>query len=292
MSFSSLRERADRLRDLPLEAVLLRWGATQDRADKAKWHTRRGVISVTGAKFMNWNLSFGGGGAIDLAMHLGGLRFLDALEWLSENFTAYDPSDPPQVPLLRVRLGRNTQLRPLLLPFSHEEKLPAVRRYLYDRRRLPAHLVEPLIAGGSVYADWMGNAVFLLLGKEEEPVGAEIRGTTSRPWRGMAPGSRKDLGHFSIPVLEPTAIILCESAIDAVSCRALNDGAFCISTAGARPNPIWLKSILRNGKPVYCGFDADPTGDEMAQAMIEIHPEVTRLRPPLKDWNEVLKARP
>jgi hypothetical protein len=280
MSFQEMRERADRLRALPLEAVLLRWGATRDRADKAKWHTGRGVISVTGAKFMNWNRSFGGGGAIDLAMHLGDLRFMEALDWLARNFPAHDPSDPPQVPP-----------RPLLLPFPHEEKLLEVRRYLYDRRRLPEALVEPLIAGGFVYADWRGNAVFLLLGKEEEPVGAEIRGTTSRPWRGMAPGSRKDMGYFSISVPEPTAVILCESAIDALSCRTLSDGAFCISTSGARPNPLWLKSLLKNGKPVYCGFDADTTGDEMASAMIEIHPDVMRLRPPLKDWNEVLKER-
>ena len=239
MSLSSLRERADRLRDLPLEAVLLRWAATQDRADKAKWHTQRGVVSVTGAKFMNWNLSVGGGGAIDLAMHLGGLRFLEALEWLSRNFQSRDLPDPLQV-----------SPRPLLLPFPHEEKLSSVRRYLYDRRRLPAALVEPLIAGGSVYADWKGNAVFLLLGKEEEPVGAEIRGTTRIPWRGMAPGSRKDSGYFSIPVLEPAAMILCESAIDAVSCLALHDRALCISTAGARPNPLWLESLLWGGKPI------------------------------------------
>jgi hypothetical protein len=280
MSFQELREQAHRLRLLPLEAVLIRSGATRDRADKAKWHTGRGVISVTGAKFMNWNRSVGGGGAIDLAMHLGDLRFLEAIDWLSRNFPAHHPLDSAQV-----------GPKPLLLPFRHDRKLLAVRRYLYDHRRLPAALVEPLIAAGSLYADGSGNAVFLLLGKEEEPVGAEIRGTTSRPWRGMAPGSRKDLGYFSIPVLEPTAIILCESAIDAVSCRALNEGVLCISTAGARPNPRWLKPLLRQGKPVYCGFDADSTGDEMARAMIEIHPGVTRLRPPTKDWNEVLKAR-
>jgi len=281
MSSQEMRERADRLRALPLEAVLLRSGATRDRADKAKWHTGRGVISVTGSKFMNWNRSVGGGGAIDLAMHLGELCFLEALEWLSRNFPVHEHSDSAQV-----------WPRPLLLPFPYEERLSTVRRYLYDRRRLPAALVEPLIAGGSVYADCRGNAVFLLLGKEEEPVGAEIRGTTGRLWRGMAPGSRKDLGYFSVPVLEPATIILCESAIDAVSCRALNDGALCISTAGARPNPLWLKSLLKEDKQFYCGFDADPTGDEMAHAMIEIHPDVMRLRPPLKDWNEVLKARP
>jgi len=69
-------------------------------------------------------------------------------------------------------------------------------------------------------------------------------------------------------------------------------GEPCISTAGARPNPPWLASLILSGKPIYCGFDADPTGDEMARAMVETHPIVTRLRPPLKDWNEVLKARP
>jgi len=281
MSLPSVRERADRLRVLPLEAVLLLWGATRDRADKAKWHTGRGVISVTGAKFMNWNRTVGGGGAIDLAMHLGGLRFKEALEWLSRHFPAYDPSEPSPSPP-----------RALLLPPHDDRKLLAVRRYLYDHRRLPAALVEPLIAGGSLYADTRGNAVFLLLGKEEDPVGAEIRGTAYTPWRGMAPGSRKDLGYFSVPVLEPAAIILCESAIDAVSCLALHYRTLCISTVGARPNPRWLTSLLRSGKPVYCGFDADPTGDEIAHVMIETHPTVTRLRPSLKDWNEVLKARP
>jgi len=280
MSLSSVRERADRLRAVPLEAVLLRSGATRDRTDKAKWHTARGVISVTGAKFMNWNRNVGGGGAIDLAMHLGGLRFKEALEWLSWHFPVHEPSDARQIPP-----------RPLNLPPREDRKLLEVRRYLYDHRRLPAALLEPLIAGGSLYADRRGNAVFLLLGTEGEPVGAEIRGTTSTPWCGTAPGSRKDLGYFSIPVAEPTNIILCESAIDAVSCLALNDGTLCISTAGARPNPLWLESLLQRRKPVSCGFDADPTGDEMACAMIETHPTVTRLRPPLKDWNEVLKGR-
>jgi hypothetical protein len=281
MSLQQLRHRADCLRAVPLEAVLRCWGATRDRADKAKWHTERGVISVTGAKFMNWNRSVGGGGAIDLAMHLGDLHFPEALQWLSKNFPTCDAADPaPLSP------------RPLRLPPGDPTKLPEIRRYLYDHRRLPVAVVEPLIAGGSIYADARSNAVFLLLGKEKEPIGAEIRGTSCTPWRGMAPGSRKDLGYFSIPVVEPTAIILCESAIDAVSCLALHDRAVCISTAGARPNPLWLGSLVQTGKPVCCGFDADPVGDEMARAMMQTHPTVLRLRPSLKDWNEVLKAIP
>jgi hypothetical protein len=44
-----------------------------------------------------------------------------------------------------------------------------------------------------------GNAVFLLVaGKAQRSVGAELRGTGPRAWRGMAPGTRKDLGYFWI----------------------------------------------------------------------------------------------
>ena len=281
MSLRNMRERADRLRALPLEAVLLLWGATRDQDDKAKWHTARGVISVTSAKFMNWSRTVGGGGAIDLAMHLGDLGFKGALEWLAWHFPLCEPSEPARAP------------RPVLaLPPRDSGKLSALRRYLVQDRRLPAVLIEPLIADGTLYADTRGNAVFLLLGKEGVPVGAEIRGTTSTPWRGMAPGSRKDLGYFSVSVPTPTTIVLCESAIDAMSCLALYPRTLCISTAGARPNPLWLAALTGSGQPVYCGFDSDPTGDDMARAMIATHPTVRRLRPALKDWNDVLKSRP
>jgi len=277
MRFKDIRERADRLRVLPLEAVLIRSGAKRDHADKAKWHTSQGVISITGAKFMNWSRSLGGGGAIDLAMHLGSLDFKGALQWLSRNFPACDVSEPSPAP-------RSA----LALPLREPGKLPAVRRYLVEERRLPAPLIEILIANGTLYADTRANAVFLLLGKEGAPVGAEIRGTTSTPWRGMAPGSQKDLGYFSLAAPETDAIILCESAIDALSCLALYPRTLCISTAGARPNPLWLPSLLQSDKPVYCGFDADPTGDAMARAMIAAYPSVQRLRPELKDCNDVL----
>ncbi len=45
-------------------------------------------------------------------------------------------------------------------------------------------------------------------------------------------------------------------------------------------------------KQVCCGFDADPTGDDMARAMIALHPQVRRLRPRLADWNDVLRDQP
>jgi hypothetical protein len=75
MTFWQRKERAQHLRAIPLETVLAVCGAQPDRYDKRKWHTSTGVLSVTGAKFMNWNSNVGGGGALDLVMHLNHLDF-------------------------------------------------------------------------------------------------------------------------------------------------------------------------------------------------------------------------
>ena len=66
------------------------------------------------------------------------------------------------------------------------------------------------------------NAVFVLRDAATAAVVAELRGTTAWAWRGMAPGSRKDRGFFGLPTTTSHAIVLCESAIDALSCHALH----------------------------------------------------------------------
>ena len=53
---------------------------------------------------------------------------------------------------------------------------------------------------------------------------------------------------------------------------------------------LWLKFLLHQAGHIYCGFDADPTGDNMAAAMIALHPVIQRLRPSAHDWSDVLKV--
>jgi hypothetical protein len=113
--------------------------------------------------------------------------------------------------------------------------LGRVRDYLVIGRGKPPALLEPLIQAGPLYADHRANAVCLLRGEQNLPLGAELRGTTGRCWRGLAPGSRKDLGYFAVPAQARPALILCEAAIDALSYLALHPEHGCISTAGARP---------------------------------------------------------
>ena len=226
MSLGTLRDRANQVRGIPLEAVLRRSGAQPDRYDQRKWHTAQGVLSVTGAKFMNWNCGRGGGGAIDLVIHLHHLGFTQAVQWLGQSFPDSFSPEPSR------RFPKAT----LAIPPPDPAKLWRVRHYLIGERALPPALIDPLIQSGTLYADPRANAVFLLLGKENQPVGAELRGTTQRPWHGLAPGSQKDLGCFALPAGPLAAIILAESAIDAISCFALYPQHRCISTAGARPS--------------------------------------------------------
>ena len=286
----STRDHTNRLRAIPLPAVLLAVGAKADPHDKARWHTAQGAISVTGCKFFNWNRDCGGGGAIDLVIHLCGLDFKAAVAWLSSRFPSYMPdcayADRPAPPAPPASAPN------LKLPAPDPDMLSAVKHYLVTERKIIPMVVHLLIKSGNLYADSHANAVFLMRGKCGIPVGTELRGTGTQLWRGMAPGSRKNLGYFSIRDALFRGIILCESAIDAISCFHIHPHLWCISTAGARANPAWLPAIIRDGTPAHCGFDADPTGDNMAQAMIQRYPAIKRLRPPQHDWNDSLKTLP
>jgi hypothetical protein len=293
MNFDDFRRRADRVRAVPLETVLTLRGATRDRHDRSKWHTEQGPLSVTGSKFTNWHHSRGGGGAIDLVMHLAGVDCGTAVEWLerhaaSSSFTAGAPAIDDSVQKRRV----GERPRPFELPVRDDRLLDRVRRYLTVRRGLAPSLLEPLIAAGTLYADRRSNAVFVLVaGKAQRPVGAELRGSGPRVWRGMASGTNKDLGHFWIGAQGSREIVLCESAIDAISCFQIHPKRICLSTSGVRANPPWLRVLIAHGYTLLCGFDADEPGDAAAAAMLTLYPTVQRLRPSAHDWNDVLTSR-
>jgi hypothetical protein len=275
-----IQKRAERVRGVDLESVLRLVGAQPDPEDRHKWHTPEGVLSVTSPKFMNWSRGIGGGGAIDLVIHLHHHGFMEALEWLEQNFPLA-ASPACFGPALRRSFQR---------PIPSPEKIWQVQDYLILKRRLPARWIIPLIDSGQIYADARANAVFLLLGEKNNPVGAELRGTTQAIWRGMAPGSQKDRGFFAVGLVASNTLILCESAIDAISCCALFPEARCLSTAGARFHPRWLPTLIKPGVEIYCGFDADPVGDAMSRELIALHPSIRRLRPSQKDWNDVLRS--
>ena len=329
MTRDDFRRRADEVRAIPLEVVLTSWGAKRDRYDKSRWQTPRGPLSVRGTKFFNWHACQGGGGAIDLAMHLGGWDARQAMDWLERHLSRHVAAANPTVgasanaePVSRrdstsgtvnasqgsetpggepisppARSGPRPQFH---LPTASLTHLARVRRYLLQQRCLSAAILTSLIDQGKLYADGRGNAVFVMLaGKPNRPIGAELRGTGQRVWRGLAPGTSKNAGFFWIGDPDSQHIVLCESAIDAISCYQLHaecqdaplgSPCLCISTAGVRPDAPWLYPLLARGYHIYCGFDANRAGDTASRQMLNRHRLIQRLRPPAPDWNDVLTS--
>jgi 5S rRNA maturation endonuclease (ribonuclease M5) len=310
MGFDDLKNTVDYVRGIALEEILKQTGSIKHRYDKSKWQTCQGVISVSsnGQKFMNWTAGIGGGGAIDLVIHLNGCSFKMAVFWLLDNIASFNfsfnigktlkseamgPMEPqPMSPQSQSQSQpQSTVKATLALPERDVNRIPQVYNYLSYVRDIPGKIINLIIGSGKLYADNRGNAVFLLLGKEKKVVGAELRGTTGLRWQGMACGSRKDLGAFYVKGPKPEKMVICESAIDAISYFALHPDCIAISTSGANPNPAWLSLFINKDFDIYCGFDSDRVGDRLADKMIKRYPTVKRLRPEKHDWNEELKAK-
>jgi hypothetical protein len=283
LTHSLNQQQIDSLRNIDLKQILHLSGSSPDLQDKCKWHTSCGLISVNGQKFMNWNKGKGGGGAIDLVCHLRGNDFKQAVIWLTSNF------DPSTIPHKHHTLPYHPET-PLQLPSKDKNKTGRIIQYLTEQRHIPLEIVMSLIQSGKLYGDSKGNAVFLLLGKEKRIVGAELRGTGKTQWRGMALGSKKQLGCFYVLGKCNKKMVLCESAIDAISYLVLWPEYTTLSTSGANHNPAWLKKMINNSCEIYCGFDADTTGDLLADKMIKLYPSIKRLRPAMHDWNELLQS--
>ncbi len=168
-----------RLRAVPLAEVMARLGARPDPRDKARWMTPRGPVSVNGMRFYNWQEHSGGGGAIDLVMHLQNVDFKGAIVWLRGAFAL--PGGPAG--------ARPEPRRRFVPPARDDGNLVRVARYLEETRAIPPEVLEPLWEANVVYADARANAVFLHLGpRGRTPPGS--RGCSLRRVRYTAVSTR------------------------------------------------------------------------------------------------------
>ena len=297
---------ADRMRVLPLPDVLEALGFQQDKAERDRWKAEGFNITLaTGPKAGKWFdhlAQHGRGGAIDLVQHVTGADFKGSLAWLSDRFgegaTAADLTARLRAQAVRQVKEAVAGAEPFTAPTPAPEHWPDVRRYLVQRRALPANYIDKLHEQGNCYADARRNAVFLCRDDQGRAVGAELKGTVQRGdgthFSGMTPGSVKDQGGFRIgSVAKAAAVYLVESAIDAISLAKLRatageKGFAIISTAGTTPEPrSWFAGLADKVRRI-CAFDNDPVGDKAAEGLRRHRFE--RLRPIGKDWNDDLRA--
>ncbi|MGY0343572.1 DUF3991 and TOPRIM domain-containing protein [Xylella fastidiosa] len=283
-----------KLREIPLEAVLERFGAQRDPQDpKRNWKSHAGRITVTNGKFYNHDQEQGGGGSIDLAMHLGGFKFKEAVAWLGGNISRDAAINQYQVEARKhaERILDTTPPPTLDVPEPVAGKLDRVRNYLTGKRRIPEAIVDNAIEKGRLWADKYANAVFSLRDLKGKQIGAELRGTSDKPFHGV----RGEKGLFFTGTSKPKTAVFVESAIDAMSYQAMHPNTLVIGTVGSGRDVMTVaaRALDEKGFKLIAGFDADKSGDAQTKALAAaVQSPVERQRPTTgKDWNDELKAQ-
>lgn len=261
------------LRNTPLDPLLDRLGAEPDPKDKHNWRTPAGRMTVTGPKFFNHDEGTGGGGAIDLVMHILRVDFREAVRFLGGV-----PEIPRRLPTANPAI---TQGAKSLVPFPVQENWIPVRNYLTRVRKLSGPLVDSLYREGTLYGDKFKNAVFL----SETGKGAELRGTGSISFHGY----RGEKAPFRITGVG-TDLFFVESAIDAMSLRDLGFLGIILSFGGCAKGLVQSCGCDagKKGLKVWGAFDNDRAGVTFFEALKEAVSDAGRILPKGKDWNEEL----
>jgi hypothetical protein len=211
-------------------------------------------------KFMDWLADKGGGGAIDLVMHVQNTDFREAVQWLSRQDLTFHTESSQQ------HLQPVQEPHSLQMPNQKDERWNAVRDYLVETRKLPAALIDRLHQRSMVYADDYQNAVFVRFStrttgdiwERVEPTGASLRGTwgESNSFHGLASGSPREQGWFWIAAGQGTIqrVLLTESPINALSLTSRRRAATGLNIDGW-PNRFIQQACTRSGHPVIqCPF--------------------------------------
>jgi conjugative relaxase-like TrwC/TraI family protein len=299
-SSAELKALTDRLRSLPLEEVAQNLELQRHRYDKHKWKSEAHIISINDGKFYDHLASKGGGGAIDLVMHVLECDFQDAIAWL-DGRSRYAIFDLNSRPPLQPRPSQKELFKAPACNVKDESKWLDVKQYLTQKRGLPELLVESLHQQGLIAADSRCNAMFFRYGLDEnfsrgEAIGASLRGTEG-DFKGLTPLTGRDAGYFWFQSGhgEVKRVAIAESPIDAMSLSVLEKPQseeatvyLSVDGAGAIPEAA-LRRVIETGGRVVLAHDRDRPGEEMAWRVASTLVRVERIKPAVgKDWNEAL----
>lgn len=285
----------NKVREIPLKDVAYQLGLEADPKDKHKWQNQNHTINITGSKFFDWKHDKGGGGAIDLVMHVNQCDYKQSVAWLSERL---GESATIQAATYKTReIIKTERVKEFISPVPEPNKWQSVKEYLTKERLLPSRLIDRLHQQGLIYADKNQNAVFIRRTLDEKNItGAALRGTKGEDnqFKGLAKGSKRKEGWFYFEkgeqeIDQVRRVVLVESPIDAMSLSVLertdSQKTLYLSTDGAGGIPT---EYLQEAGKVVIAFDQDLAGQEMTERIKSQLPNAVQKKPKDKDWNQDL----
>lgn len=315
---STVKNLADQMRDIPLDAVMERLGFGDPKREGSSlvWRTGEHVVVVDGVKWYDHKASRGGGKAIDLVMHVMACPFGDAVGWLAGQWSSSDVA-------AAIRSGASSGVAtvprksfPDLWSYyarPNAEATQHVRQYLSDRRAMSPRIVDKAIADGLVHGSCQicrdGSrriwSVFRHIDASGQTLGASLRSVDD------IEGGKRTLGDklncffsFGQPFGAAHHVALVESPIDAMSYVSLYPRARAVSVAGASIPPSVVQILSKCTGPIGLALDGDAAGQNgcsrftrwLATEAPALTHRVQRLTPNLgnevyKDWNEMLVSK-
>ena len=305
------KQEANKLRDLPLEEVA--WHLGLDKADigENRWKGLGQVIGINGSKWYDFTEEKGGGGAIDLVMHVNNFNFRSSVAWLHDQFGKEEMLSATKAFIEKkaTQIVTEEPVPRFQAPTSDESNWLYVKDYLVEQRGLPENFILGLHIKGWLYADEQQNAVFTMRElptrertQETALKGAFLRGTRgeNNSFMGYASSTKRKEGWFYFhlggrPGDTVEKVILCKSPIEAISCANIG-----LHRRGCMPDKRIMymavdssKSLplefLRKVPAITAAYDNDNAGRSMAQAIKELLPQTTIAQPQACDWNAELE---
>jgi hypothetical protein len=302
----NLSQLADQVRDTPLRDVLAHYGFDVKREGitlRAK--TERHNIVVTGSRWFDNKANVGGGGAIDLVMHIAGVDFSVACRSLADEF------HPLTAGRASLSFPRSSRSEPATEKKSFEELIalyavrddsnwPVARAYLSETRKIDPAIVDELHAVGSIYAnDHQPNPSLVFLHRDTH---GKVRGATLRDTKHQS-AFRPCLGNkltawFAVGNLaHADRVAAVESPIDALSYYSLFagrcDSLAVVSCAGSTvPHELMFQAYDRR-QAFVVAFDNDAAGERGWSKAWDETVDWAGFRlssdcPRHKDWNDDL----
>ncbi|MEA5515747.1 MobV family relaxase [Nodularia sp. UHCC 0506] len=300
-------QQAEQLRDLPLEDVAWQLGLDRDHKQPGKWRGQGNNMNINGSKFYDFHPSEqrGGGGAIDLVMHVNQCDYRQAMAWLHDSFGERGLRRAVIAQAQKIATGfAQFEPRPkFVTPAPDERQWHKVENYLTQKRELLPSFIQAVHEQGLIYADEQQNAVFLMRNLDGETTGAFLRGTQGEDntFQGYVKGTKRTQGWFHLklggePNGEIEKVVLCKSPIEALSFATLEmevqqgipkTRTMYMAVDSPKSLPV---EFLRTVPAVEVAYDNDHAGNETARMIMEQLHHAMRVKPKGKDWNETLCA--
>lgn len=288
-----LLESATVARDIPLLDVLESFGCMQKENDPKNWDTPVGRISLQESPspayadiFYNHDLSKGGGGAIDLVMHLGEYTFKEAMAYIAANLGGVATAEAAALHRVKktIREAAAKPAAPYVVPAGVDSTWPHVFDYLTQTRGISVGVVNEYHKLGYLRSDAYQNVVVINNSKNGHSLRGTLPGSTFKGARGVKGFFTPNTGNTSTPVF------ICEGALDALSLRSA--GLSAIATQGNTDMAALHAFLLRykaSGYHLVTAFDNDDAGAKMAQAVLSWDDVgASYAKPQGKDWNDDL----